>query len=72
MYFSLLVERKVPKETPLKEGTHGTFLENPSPYHARLFAKGETADVLLGRSLTKGRGVGDMADHLGQLSDMQP
>jgi hypothetical protein len=30
MYFSLLVERKVPKESPLKGVTHGASLKKPT------------------------------------------
>ena len=43
MYFSLLVERKVPKEAPRKESTHGTFLTDPIALSARHFTKGEMA-----------------------------
>ena len=42
MYFSLLVERKVPKETPRKEETHGFFLTYPSSYDAHDFRYGES------------------------------
>ena len=51
MYFSLLVERKVPKETPLKGDTHGASLEKPSTLSARHFAYGEMADALFSLSL---------------------
>ena len=43
MYFSFRGERKVPKESPRKESTHGTFLADPIALSARHFAEGEMA-----------------------------
>ena len=57
MYFSFRGERKVPKESPLKESTHGTFLKDPFPLSARHFAYGEMANALLSRSLPWSRTV---------------
>ena len=50
--------KKSTKRTPLKEGTHGSFLKKPSSLSARLFAKRKGFMRCQVRALRHGLGVG--------------
>ena len=72
VYFSLLVEMKrevrstSQKRRRVRKVPTVLSLRILSPYLRASFAEAKEADALSSRSVPKGRGVGDMADHLGQ------